>query len=48
MKALARALASLLTAATLGLGFLMVIFTKEKIALHDLICGTRVFHGKKK
>ncbi len=46
-KSLARALASLLTAATIGIGFLLVIFTKEKTALHDLICNTRVFHGKK-
>lgn len=46
-KSLARALASFLTAATLGLGFLLVVFTKEKTALHDLICNTRVFHGKK-
>lgn len=46
-RSLARAIASLLTSATLGLGFLLVIFTKEKTALHDLICNTRVFHGKK-
>lgn len=47
LKALARAFTSLLTAATLGLGFIIVIFTKEKISLHDFICNTRVFHGKK-
>lgn len=46
-KSLARALASILTSMTLGLGFFMLVFTKEKTALHDLICGTRVFHGKK-
>ncbi len=46
-KAICRALSSILTAATLGIGFLLVIFTKEKTALHDLICKTRVFHGKK-
>ena len=46
-KAAARALASFLTSMTLGLGFLLLIFTKEKTALHDLICNTRVFHGKK-
>ncbi|MBM5782448.1 MAG: RDD family protein [Pelagibacterales bacterium] len=45
-KSLCRALACLLTSATLGLGFIIVIFTKEKIALHDFICKTRVFHGK--
>jgi uncharacterized RDD family membrane protein YckC len=46
-KSIARALASMLTAATLGLGLLLIIFTKEKTALHDIICNSRVFHGKK-
>lgn len=46
-KALARAAASIITSVSLGIGFLLVIFTKEKTALHDLICNTRVFHGKK-
>ena len=46
-RALARAVASIVTATTLGLGFLLVIFTKEKTALHDIICNTRVFHGRK-
>lgn len=46
-KAICRALAAILTAMTAGLGFVVVIFTKEKISLHDFICGTRVFHGKK-
>lgn len=46
-KAICRALASMITVMTLGIGFLLVIFTKEKTALHDLICKTRVFHGKK-
>ena len=47
LRSTARALASILTAFTLGLGFLLIIFTKEKTALHDLICNTRVFHGKR-
>jgi uncharacterized RDD family membrane protein YckC len=46
-KSFARAFASMITSATLGLGFFLVIFTKEKTALHDLLCNTRVFHGKK-
>jgi uncharacterized RDD family membrane protein YckC len=46
-KAIARSLAGLFSAATLGLGYLPIIFTAEKTALHDLICNTRVFHGKK-
>ncbi len=28
-------------------GLLIIAFTKEKTALHDIICGTRVFYGKK-
>lgn len=46
-KAVARAAAGILTAMTLGLGFVIIIFTKEKISLHDFICNTRVFHGRK-
>ncbi len=46
-KAIARALAGLFSAATLGIGYLPIIFTAEKTALHDLISSTRVFHGKK-
>ncbi|PZP86048.1 MAG: hypothetical protein DI582_03885 [Azospirillum brasilense] len=30
----------------LGFGYLMVGFTKEKQAMHDAICGTRVIHGR--
>lgn len=46
-RATARAFASIITSATLGIGFVVVIFTKEKIALHDFLCSTRVFYGKK-
>ena len=46
-KAIGRAVASMITSATLGLGFIIVIFTKEKIAVPDFLCNTRVFHGKK-
>lgn len=46
-KSLARAVASILTSMTLGLGFILVVFTKEKTSLHDILCKTRVFHGKK-
>jgi len=46
-RSIARAFAGLLSAATLGLGYLPIIFTAEKTALHDLICNTRVFHSKK-
>lgn len=43
LKSLLRALASILNAFTVGLGFLPVAFTKEKVSLHDWLCGTRVF-----
>lgn len=46
-RAACRAFASIITSATLGLGFIILIFTKEKITLHDFLCNTRVFHGKK-
>ena len=46
-RAMARSGSALLTSATLGLGFFIVIFSKEKISLHDFICDTRVFHGRK-
>jgi uncharacterized RDD family membrane protein YckC len=45
-KSLLRSLVAVLTAFTLGIGFLIVIFHKEKAALHDIICKTRVFHKK--
>lgn len=46
-KAMARAAAAILTTATMGFGFLLVLFNKEKRALHDFLCNTRVFFGKK-
>ena len=46
-KCFARFFASILSGLLLGVGFLMIAFTKEKTALHDIICGTRVFDGKK-
>ncbi|MBP7710795.1 MAG: RDD family protein [Rickettsiales bacterium] len=46
-KSVGRALGSIVTSMTMGLGFLAVIFTKEKISLHDFLCNTRVFMGKK-
>ena len=42
-KSFLRALASMVTSATLGLGFLSVAFSKEKVSLHDWLCQTRVF-----
>ena len=46
-RCFARFFCTVLSGVLLGAGFLMIIFTKEKTALHDMICGTRVFHGKK-
>ena len=43
-KSLARALISMVNSMTLGIGFLPVLFTKEKISLHDFVCKTRVFY----
>lgn len=47
IKSFARSVASILTSFTLGIGFIIVIFSKERVTLHDFICNTRVFHGKK-
>lgn len=41
-RALARSLATYLSAILLGFGFLMVAFRRDKRGLHDLICDTRV------
>ncbi len=42
-RALVRFLSSIiLTTLTLGLGLIMIAFTKEKTALYDLACKTRV------
>ncbi len=47
LKSTLRCLATSITVSICGLGFIIVAFTKEKTALHDLICQTRVFYGKK-
>lgn len=48
MRALIRFLSSIiLTSLTLGIGLIMVAFTKEKTSLYDLACGTRVIKNKK-
>lgn len=41
-KALLRWLAMIVTNITLGIGFLIVAFRRDKRALHDLIAGTKV------
>jgi uncharacterized RDD family membrane protein YckC len=41
-----RYLAYYVSALPLFLGFLMVLWTDERKALHDMICGTRVVYGK--
>jgi hypothetical protein len=46
-RCFARFFASILSGLLFGIGFLMIAFTKEKTALHDLICKTRVYYGKK-
>lgn len=43
MRALMRFLSSIiLTSLTLGIGLIMIAFTKEKTSLYDLVCSTRV------
>jgi len=44
--ALGRLLAYLVSALPLFLGYFMIGWTKQKTALHDLICGTRVVYGR--
>ncbi len=46
-KSLGRYFAYILNGFTFGIGFIMVAFDKEKRALHDVICGTRVVYKKK-
>lgn len=46
LRAFARYWASALSAITLLIGYFMAGWTREKTALHDLICSTRVVYGK--
>jgi uncharacterized RDD family membrane protein YckC len=46
-KAVMRFVFSIFSALILGLGFLLPLFHKERAALHDVICKTRVFNGIK-
>ena len=45
LRAVVRFLAKLLSVATLLLGYLLVVVTKRRQALHDLIAGTLVEHA---
>jgi len=47
LKCVGRLFAEMLSLLIFFVGYLMVGFTKEKTALHDLICETRVFRGRK-
>ncbi len=47
LKAAMRYIATLLSTCTFGIGFIVIAFNKEKAALHDFICKTRVFYGRK-
>lgn len=44
--ALGRYFAKILSAASFGLGFVIVAFDSEKRGLHDYICSTRVIHAR--
>ncbi len=43
-RALGRELATVLSALTLGIGYLMIAFTAKRQALHDKVAGTVVLH----
>ncbi|EWY39210.1 transporter [Skermanella stibiiresistens SB22] len=45
MRAFGRYCALILSAIPVGLGYVMAGLTREKTALHDLVCSTRVVHG---
>jgi uncharacterized RDD family membrane protein YckC len=47
LKAAMRYIATFLSSCTFGIGFILIAFNKEKAALHDFICKTRVFYGRK-
>lgn len=47
-KALVRALSYFLSSATLNLGYLMALFTRDKRALHDFTAGSRVVSIKER
>ena len=44
--ALGRMLAYFLSSISAGLGFLMIASTDQKEGLHDIVCGTRIVHGR--
>ncbi len=46
VRAFLRFVAYIISCAPFYLGFALAGFTREKTALHDLICGTRVVQGK--
>ena len=47
LKSVGRYFAYILNGFTLGIGFIMVAFDREKRALHDMICETRVIYKNK-
>ncbi len=47
LHSLGRCLAYFFSYLTLGIGFLMIAFTKKHTGLHDIIAGTYVIYGKK-
>lgn len=47
-RALARIMASQISLALLGLGYMMAYLDPQKRTLHDLLCGTRVMNDRKK
>jgi len=45
-RALLRAVALLVSLATLGIGFLLPLFRRDRRALHDVLAGTHVIHRR--
>jgi uncharacterized RDD family membrane protein YckC len=45
-RSFARFWGLILSGVLLCIGYLMVAFTQEKTGLHDLLCNTRVVHGR--
>lgn len=47
LRAFGRYFAYILSGMLFMIGYIMTAFTREKTALHDLICDTRVVYGKR-
>lgn len=46
LRSIGRELGSIVSGLLLGIGYIMVAFTREKTGLHDIMAGTRVVYGR--